>query len=295
VKPAPFDYHRPASIDEAVETLSASGGKVLAGGQSLIPIMSMRLAAPTALVDLNHIRGLDGIEVTSSGVRIGALTRHSQLEHHQQAYDANPLLRRAVRTVAHATIRNRGTTVGSLVHADPAAEMPGVLRLLDGTVEAVSRDRGARTIAAADFFVGPLESALEPDEIAVAADFPHPPAGSGSSWLELARRHGDYAIVGVGTVVTVDQDRSITSAKAALISVGLTPVLVDLTEAVRGSSYDTVDWTVTAEVVDSSIEPEGDIHASAGYRRHLARVLVARALEQAAADAAGDNKQGHAA
>ena len=202
MKPAPFTYHRPATLDEAVETLAATDGKVLAGGQSLVPIMSMRLASPAALVDLNHIPGQDKIIVNDAGVSIGCLTRHRALELDPAAYAANPLLRRALQSVAHPTIRNRGTTVGSLVHADPAAEMPAVLSLLGGSVEALSSARGRRTIDAAEFFVGPLESALEPDEIAVRATFPHPPAGSGTAWLELARRHGDYAMVGVGALVT---------------------------------------------------------------------------------------------
>lgn len=287
MKPAPFEYHRPASIDDAVHLLAATGGKVLAGGQSLIPIMSMRLAAPVALIDLNHVPGLAGIDLSDGGVRIGALVRHSDLEHHEGAYAANPLLRRTLKNVAHATIRNRGTTVGSLVHADPAAEMPAVLLLLDGSVEVVSKARGSRTINAADFIVGPLESSLEADEIAVSAHFPDPPAAAGSSWLELARRHGDYAMVGVGAIVVLDSDRRISSAKAALISVDLTPVVVDVTAACAGLLYDELDWGATADLIDSAIEPEPDIHATAEYRRHLARVLSARALSQAATDAAG--------
>ena len=204
MKPAPFAYHRAVSLDDAVEALAATGGKVLAGGQSLVPLLSMRLAAPAALVDLNPVPGLDVIEVGDGGVRIGALVRHAALERDEAAYAANPLLRRTLRHVAHATIRNRGTTVGSLVHADPAAEMPAVLALLGGHVEATSRDRGTRRIAAGEFFVGPLESALEPDEIAVSAFFPDPPAGAGTAWVELSRRHGDYAMVGVGAVVQTD-------------------------------------------------------------------------------------------
>ncbi|MEP6665032.1 MAG: xanthine dehydrogenase family protein subunit M [Nocardioidaceae bacterium] len=285
MKPAPFDYHRPSSLDEAVDVLAVSEGKVLAGGQSLVPIMSMRLAAPSALVDINHIAGLDTIEVGDAGVRIGALTRHSALEHDQAAFAANPLLRRTVSHVAHPTIRNRGTTVGSLVHADPAAEMPAVLSLLGGRVEAMSRDRGTRRIDAKDFFVGPLESALQPDEIAVAAYFPNPNSGTGSAWVELARRHGDYAIVGVGALVEVDSERRVTVASVALISVGLTPVVVDLSEACAQTSYDEQAWDGAIELVSQAIEPEADIHASADYRAHLACVLTRRALIKAAIDA----------
>jgi aerobic carbon-monoxide dehydrogenase medium subunit len=294
VKPAPFAYHRAANLEDAVDALAASGGKVLAGGQSLVPIMSMRLAAPAALVDLNHVAGLDTIEIGSGGVRIGALVRHAALEHDEAAYVANPLLRRTVVHVAHATIRNRGTTVGSLVHADPAAEMPAVLALLGGHVDVVSRDRGARRIAAADFAVGPMESSLQADEVAVSAFFPDPAAGSGTSWVELARRHGDYAMVGVGAVVSV-QDRCVVQASVALISVGPTPIVIDLTETLAGTPYQTAGtdaggdphrWQAAQDLVSASIDPEGDIHATAAYRGHLACVLTARALTAAADDSA---------
>lgn len=268
-----------------METLAATGGKVLAGGQSLVPIMSMRLAAPVALVDINRLPDLADIEVDDSRVRIGALVRHRQLEQHEAAYAANPLLRRALSQVAHPTIRNRGTTVGSLVHADPAAEMPAVLMLLDGSVDVIGQTAGERTIAAADFFVGPLESALQADEVAVAATFPTPPPGTGSSWVELARRHGDYAMVGVGALVRL-VDGAVESARVSLISVGLTPVVVDVTEACAGAPYDAVDWQQAQDAIAAVIEPEGDIHASAQYREQLARVLSARALQQAVDDAA---------
>ncbi len=293
MKPASFAYHRAASLDDAVDVLAATGGKVLAGGQSLVPIMSMRLAAPTALVDLNHVPGLDRVEVESGGVRIGALVRHAALEHDPAAYAANPLLRRTLEQVAHPTIRNRGTTVGSLVHADPAAEMPAVLALLGGHVDVTSRARGNRRIEAADFFVGPLESDLAPDEVAVAAFFPDPPLGSGSAWVELARRHGDYAMVGVGALVGVE-DGVVTAASVALISVGLTPVVVDVSDDLHGTAYDNVSWDAALDRVSATIEPDDDIHASAAYRGHLARVLTARALDAAAGDSVrrGSSREG---
>ncbi len=291
MKPAPFVYHRAASLDDAVDVLAATGGKVLAGGQSLVPVLSMRLAAPGALIDLNHVPGLDVIEVGDGGVRIGALVRHAALEHDVAAAAANPLLGRTLRHVAHPTIRNRGTTVGSLVHADPAAEMPAVLRLLGGHVDVLSRDRGTRRIEAADFFVGPLESSVAVDEVAVSAFFPDPPAGFGSAWVELARRHGDYAMVGVGALVGI-VDGVFTEARVALISVGLTPVLVDLSAAVQGSPYAEVSWDRALDLVTAAIDPEGDIHASAAYRGQLARVLTARALAEAATDSIGSQGRG---
>ncbi|MGH3470611.1 MAG: FAD binding domain-containing protein [Nocardioidaceae bacterium] len=285
MKPAPFDYHRPSSVDEAVATLAATGGKVLAGGQSLVPIMSMRLASPASLVDINHIPGLDGIEVNAEQVHIGALTRHRQLELDAGAFAVSPLLRRSLECVAHPTIRNRGTTVGSLIHADPAAEMPAVLLLLDGSVDVVSTARGARTIAAADLFAGPLESALVADELAIGATFGNPPRGSGTAWVELARRHGDYALVGAGAVVQVDADRRVASARVALISVGPTPILIDVSAACGLATLEAIDGRAVGELVDAGIDPETDIQASADYRRHLARVLTARAVSQAAREA----------
>ncbi len=244
---------------------------MLAGGQSLVPLMSMRLAAPAALVDVNHVPGLDGVDVDDHGVRVGALARHSTVEHDQGAYDALPLLRQALVHVAHPTIRNRGTTVGSLVHGDPSAEMPAVLCLLDGSVTLRSAE-GTRDVAAADFFVGPLETDLRPGELAVSATFRRPAAGSRSAFVEVARRHGDYAVCGVAALVQDD------AVRVALVSLGPGPVVVDLTEAYDGRR---LDADRARELVDAQIDPEGDIHATADYRRHLAHVLVARAVRQA--------------
>jgi len=279
LKPSPFTYHRPRSIDEALAVLSSVGdaGKVLAGGQSLVPLMSMRLAAPTDLVDINHIAELDSVEVTDSYVRVGALARHSRVEADPKAYGAIPLLRQGLVNVAHPTIRNRGTTVGSLVHADPAAEMPAVLTLLDGVVE-LRTANDTREVAAADFFEGPMQSAIRPRELAVAARFARPPPGSGSAFLELSRRQGDYAICGVGALVTTDGGDAIMSARVALISVGDGPVLVEVTEA---AADDGIDEHGLHALVDERIDPDPDIHASAEYRRHLAHVLALRALHEA--------------
>ncbi len=282
MKPAPFTYHRPGSTEEAVAMLvelgrDEQGAKVLAGGQSLVPLMSMRLAAPGHLVDINHLPGLATVEVSQGGVRVGALARHRQVELDERAYDAVPLLRQALENVAHPTIRNRGTTVGSLVHADPAAEMTAVLALLGGSVELVGSG-GTRQVAAEEFFTGPMSSATADDELAVAAVFPRPASGSGSAFVELARRHGDYAMCGVAAVVTLDGDLDVTAAKVGLICVGDGPVVVDLGSAVSGGS---LDPGVMGELVDAAIEPEADIHATAEYRRHLALVLTGRAVDQA--------------
>ncbi|HEX5986755.1 MAG TPA: xanthine dehydrogenase family protein subunit M [Nocardioides sp.] len=282
MKPPAFTYHRPATVEEAVQILdrySGEGAKVLAGGQSLVPLMSMRLASPGHLVDINHLPGLDTVEATSTGVRVGALARHSRVEHDADAYAAVPLLRQALSQVAHPTIRNRGTTVGSLVHGDPAAEMTAVLAVLDGEVELVG-PRGSRTVAATDFFVGPMETEHADAEVAVAATFRRPPAGTGSAFLELARRHGDYAMCGVAALVTVDPDLAVTGARVGLISVGDGPVVVDLAPAIGGSGGG-IDEARATELVDAAIDPEDDIHATAAYRRHLAHVLTRRAVAQA--------------
>jgi aerobic carbon-monoxide dehydrogenase medium subunit len=268
-------------------------GKVLAGGQSLVPLMSMRLAAPAHLIDINHLPELDTVEVTDTHVRVGALARHSRVEHDEPAYAAIPLLRQGLANVAHPTIRNRGTTVGSLVHADPAAEMPAVLALLDGVVE-LRTTAGAREVPAPEFFLGPMESALRPGELAVAAEFRRPPSGSGSAFLELARRHGDYAMCGVAALVTTDADNALTAASVALISVGAGPVVVDVGAAITGSGGG-FDAAALQDLVDGPIDPETDIHATADYRRNLAHVLTSRALDQARGNAAQARRQERAA
>jgi aerobic carbon-monoxide dehydrogenase medium subunit len=266
VKPPPFEYSRPSSLDEALALLDSLGpdGKVLAGGQSLVPLLSMRLAAPRHIVDINRLDELAYVRVDGSGVRVGALARHADVEHDAPAASAQPLLRRALQLVAHPTIRNRGTVVGSLAHADPAAELPAVLAVLGGSVRLASV-RGIREVAAEDFFLGPLESALRPGELAVEAFFPRLPEGTGASIVEVARRHGDYAVCGVCAV------RSGHSARVAFLSVAPTPVVLDVP-----------DVALAQELAQSSLNPEPDIHASADYRRHLAGVLTMRALREAA-------------
>jgi carbon-monoxide dehydrogenase medium subunit len=279
VKPSPFAYHRPADVPEAADVLARLGddAKVLAGGQSLIPILNMRLAAPAALVDINGLRELAYVRSEEDGVRVGALARHCDVERDPDAARVQPLLRRAVRLVAHPTIRNRGTVVGSLAHADPAAELTAVLALLGGLVQLAAAG-GRRTVGAAEFFLGPLESAVAPGELAVEAFFPALPPRSGSAFVEVARRHGDYAMCGVGATVTLDGAGTVSRARLAFISMAGTPVVVDVSET--GG-----DWEAAVRLADARLDPEGDIHASAHYRRHLARVLTARALRAAEADA----------
>lgn len=279
MKPPPFVYHRPDTVAEAVAVLAEVGedAKVLAGGQSLVPMLNMRLVAPAHLVDINRLRDdLSRIETDDQRVRLGALVRHAATARAGAHTSRLPLLGQATGHVAHPTIRNRGTTVGSIVHADPAGEMPAVLLLCDGAVEVVSAT-GARSIAAADFFLGPLESALRPGELATGAVFQIPPGPTGSAWVEVSRRAGDYALCGVGLMVTLDPDQRIRSARAAYISVGPTPLLVDLTEAVAGAAADAAHWAAAGALAQGRVAPDADIHATARYRHHLVGVLTARA------------------
>ncbi|MBO3748195.1 FAD binding domain-containing protein [Streptosporangiaceae bacterium NEAU-GS5] len=279
MKPPPFDYHAPTSIEQALAVLAEVGahGKVLAGGQSLIPLLNMRLAAPDHLVDINRVAGLDAVEAEPGGVRVGALARHAAVERSAAVRSAQPLIGQALRLVAHPVIRNRGTVVGSLVHADPSAELPAVLALLGGSVR-LARVDTERDVAAEDFFVGPLESATEPGELAVSAFFPALGRRTGTAFVEVARRHGDFAMAGVAALVGLDDEGAVMSARVACISVGPAPVVVDV-------SAQAPDWKAAARAVQDRIEPEGDIHATADYRRHLTGVLAERALTQAAADA----------
>jgi aerobic carbon-monoxide dehydrogenase medium subunit len=288
VKPSPFVHHAPRTVDEAVAVLAEVGhdAKVLAGGQSLIPMLNMRLAAPAHLVDINRVSGLGTVEVTPDAVRIGALVRHAELERHGGARAALPLLRQALVNVAHPVIRNRGTTVGSIAHADPSGEMPAVLALLDGEVEVASA-RGTRRVSSADFFLGPLESSLAEDEMAVGASFRLLPAGSGTAFLESARRHGDYALAGVAAAVTA-VNGIVRRVRLSFVSVTPTPDVLDLTEVFAGRDVHQVDWSEAAEPARAHVDPDADIHATVAYRRMLVGVLTTRALARAAAAATGD-------
>ena len=285
MKPSTFVHHAPRSVDEALAALAEFGhdGKVLAGGQSLIPILNMRLASPGHLVDINRVAGLDMVEITPDGVHIGALVRHAQLERHDGAFAHLPLLRQALVNVAHPVIRNRGTTVGSIAHADPSGEMPAVLALTSGYVD-VACSRGTRKVAAKDFFLGPLESCLAEDEMATGASFGRFPAGTGTAFAECTRRHGDYALAGVAAAVTVI-DGVITAARASFVSVTPTPDVLDLSDLLAGIAPQDCDWAKASDMAIAHVDPDTDIHASADYRRMLVGVLVARVLAEAASNA----------
>ncbi|WP_331770562.1 xanthine dehydrogenase family protein subunit M (plasmid) [Embleya sp. NBC_00888] len=287
MKPPAFRYHAPTDLAEALDVLDGVGhdGKVLAGGQSLIPMLNMRLAAPANLVDINGLAELSYVRTDPGGVAVGALARHAEVEADEAAHAVVPLLRQGLRLVAHPVIRNRGTTVGSLAHADPSGEMTAVLALLGGSMT-LARKGATRTVPAEDFFVGPLEACIEAGELAVAAYFPRLPGRTGTEFVEIARRHGDYAMCGVAAAVTVDDDLRIVSARAAYLSLSPVPLVLDLTDALIGRTADTAGWQDAATLASSSLEPEPDIHATAEYRAQLAGVLTVRALRTATERAA---------
>lgn len=291
MKPAPFRYERPATVDEAVAILAREGGgaKVLAGGQSLIPAMNFRLAQPSALVDLSDLTELDGIRAGSEassvggGLVIGAMTRQSAVERSETIRLEAPLIAEMMPWIAHPQIRNRGTIGGSLAHADPAAELPAAMLALGARFH-VTGPGGDRSVAAGDFYTGLFATALDPDEILTAIELPALPPGTGCAFEEVSRRHGDFALVGVCAVLTRDGSGRIERGAVTLLSVGDGPVRAAEAEAVLAGQPPTPElFREAAELVATrDIDPPSDIHASAAYRRQLARVLAGRALASAA-------------
>ena len=284
MKPAPFDYFAPSTVDEALALLQEHGdeAKPLAGGQSLIPAMNFRLARPRVLVDLNRIAALAYIRSETNGVAIGAMTRQRTVERSDVVAGAAPLLAEAMPSIAHPQIRNRGTVGGSIAHADPSAELPAVALALEARFRAKSAAR-ERWIAANDFFKGMLETALQPGELLVEVALPSLPAKSGTAFLEIARRHGDYALAGVAAVVTLDARGRCKAARVAFLSVGDGPVLA--TEAgkvlVGQRRSDELLRAAADAGAQRDVDPPSDIHASAVYRRRLVAVLTRRALGRA--------------
>ena len=311
MKPPPLRYSRPESMAEALGILASLGedGKVLAGGQSLLPLLSLRLAAPDHLVDINRLAELAYIRVEDGQVRVGALARHAEVLTNPAASAAQPLLAKALRFVAHAAIRNRGTTVGSIVHADPAGEMPAVLTVLDGAVRVASLG-GERLIPASEFFLGPLESAVQPAELATEALFPVLPPAAGTGFAEVSRRRGDYAVCGVAATVRLGEDGRIAEARAAYLSVGPSPLVLDLTDAaaadlagadLAGAAAGApagpagqASFQAAVDLARQRVDAETDIHATAAYRRHLAGVLTRRALQEALGEAGERDGRGKA-
>ena len=282
MKPAPFVFHRARSLDHALALLvEHPDAKPLAGGQSLIPAMNFRIALPSALVDLNHVSELAGISATpSGGVRIGAMTRHLAVERSDLVRVHAPLLFETMPHVAHPQIRSRGTLGGSLAHADPSAELPAVMTAL-GARFSVRSQAGERWVEATEFFTGLFATALLPGELLSAVEIPARPARSGHAFLEIARRHGDYALAGVATQVVLDTNGRIANARIALLSVGDGPVLVAAGASLAGTDGDAAAILAASESVRTEVDPPTDIHADAAYRRQLAAVLTKRALTSA--------------
>jgi len=284
MKPAPFAYHRPGSVDEALALLAQHGGdaKPLAGGQSLIPAMNFRLARPAVLVDLNRLTTLAGIRGGADSLRIGAMTRQRAVERDATVARDAPLLAEALPHIAHPQIRTRGTVGGSLAHADPAAELPAVMVALGATFDLHS-PRGKRSVPAEAFYTGLFTTALTADELLAEIAIPPRTPRSGSAFLEVARRHGDYALAGVAAVLTLDDAGRCREARIALLSVGDGPVLaIKAAKAITGEkpTADAIQEAADA-AASKDVDPPGDIHASAAYRRQLVGVLVRRALQRA--------------
>lgn len=286
MKPPPFEYRVPETLEEALDLLGEHGwdAKPLAGGQSLVPAMNFRLAAPALLVDLRRIGGLAGIRDEQEGLAIGAMTRQRSLEQSGRVAELAPLLHETMPFVAHPQIRNRGTLGGSVAHADPAAEIPSVLLALGGRFRAASRDRpDGRWIDASDFFLGLFTTALAPEELLVEIFVPALRPGTGVAFREISRRHGDYALVGAAAVVSLDEAGRCEDVRLALLSVGdgpLAPAAVP--ESLAGERPTGEAIAAAAAAVAAEIDPPGDIHASADYRRHLAEVLTRRTIGLAA-------------
>jgi len=279
-----FDYACPSSLPEAVQLLaSRDDAKALAGGQSLVPMLAFRLLAPTLLVDLRRLADLRGIKITQNGVRLGAMTRWRDIEDDARLAVTHPLLKAAIAHVAHYQIRNRGTVGGSLAHADPAAEMPGIALTCEAEI-AVAGKSGARVIKAADFFTGALTTALAADEIIVAVRLPPWPKGRRWGFQEFARRRGDFAMAGAAVFYDEDARGRAMNAHVGVIGVADRPLRLAAVEAlINGQTIDEATITRAEAAAAAAVDPPEDIHASAAYRRALAGTMVERALKQAAA------------
>jgi carbon-monoxide dehydrogenase medium subunit len=281
MKPAAFEYVAPRSLEEAVDALSNGGAdaKLLAGGQSLIPLLNFRLARPSLLVDLNRVADLAYVGQRDGGVAIGAMTRQVSIERNTALANQQPLLVEAIKWVGHTAIRSRGTIGGSLAHADPAAELPAVAVCLDAQLSIVGPN-GRRTVDAHDFFLGYLTTVLEPDEILEEAWLPPLAPKTGQAWLEFARRHGDFALAGVAVSLSLD-DEVVSDARIVLTGVGGMPVRAREAETLLVGGTVPERASAAGDAVRTSIDPDADIHATKEYRAHLAGVLTERAIRVA--------------
>ncbi|MET8177680.1 xanthine dehydrogenase family protein subunit M [Streptomyces sp. NPDC005336] len=282
MKPPPFKYHACRTIDEAVGILDSDpdDSKVLAGGQSLVPVLNLRLAAPENLVDINSIEGLDHMRVQPDHVAIGAATRQFAVERSDQIHSVLPVVREALSHVGHSQIRNRGTIVGSICHADPAAEMPAVFLTVGGEITARSAT-GTRTIGSDDFFESYLTTLLEPNEIVTEVKFDVPSGRTGWYFEEVARRHGDFAILGVVALISLEAD-TVSRARITIFGGAPTPLRMTAVEqlitGVKASEIGGDLLERAADEASAAVRPTDDIHGSADYRRHVAGLLTKRAI-----------------
>jgi aerobic carbon-monoxide dehydrogenase medium subunit len=283
MKMAPFEYACPTTISEAVRLLAShDDAKALAGGQSLVPMMAFRVAAPSLLVDLRKLTELRAIKITDAGVTLGAMTRWRDIEDDDRLEKAHPLLKAAIAHVAHYQIRNRGTVGGSVAHADPAAEMPGIVRTCDAEIAVIGKG-GARIIKAADFFQGPLMTALEADEIITEIRLPAWPVGRRWGFQEFARRRGDFALAAAAAFYDQDAAGKATNAHVGVIGVADRPLRLPSVEAVlNGAAIDETTIAKADAATSAAVDPDDDIHASGAYRKSLAGTMVERALIAAA-------------
>jgi len=272
VKPAPFAYKKVRSLDEAVALLGEKDARLLAGGQSLIATLNMRLSSPSLLIDINGLDGLSGISKKGGAVEVGALARHAQAERSDVIARHAPLIARAMPHIGHPAIRNRGTLGGSIAFADPAAELPACLLALDGEIDATGPE-GKRTIKAQDFFRGLFETALAPQEVLTAIRVPAADKDARVGFAELARRHGDYAIVGLAASARVD-GKGLSNVRLAYFGVGNTPVRAKKAEAALASG------NIDAAVAALDLDPNDDVLATARLKKHLACVLLRRVAKQ---------------
>lgn len=284
MKPAPFEYHAPVSIEQALELKGKYGdeAKLLAGGQSLVPAMNFRVVQPGMLIDLNRVAGLGYIREEGERLRIGAMTRERHLEFDPSIEKRTPLLHEAVPFIAHPQIRNRGTIGGSLVHADPAAELPVLMVALNARMKAKNISR-ERWMDAKDFFAGMFTAALDPDEILVEIELPFMPPRTGWSFMEVAPRSGDYALMGVAAQVTLDDAGKCKEVRLVYLNAGEGPMEArDAAHLLEGETpNDDLVEEAAALASEREINPFGNVHASADFQRHLAKVLTKRTLKQA--------------
>jgi CO/xanthine dehydrogenase FAD-binding subunit len=286
MKPPPFEFFAAESLEEALEVLAVHGdnAKALAGGQSLIPLLNFRLARPAVLVDLNRIHELGRLTpLPTGGIAVGAMARQRDAERSSLISQRAPLLTEAMPYVAHPQIRNRGTIGGSIAHADPAAELPAIALALDAKLCIRSREREERWVDASDFFLGPLTTVLAPDELLTEIELPPMPGNAGWGFVEVARRHGDYALMGVAAVVALEPAGECSHVRVTYVNAGGTPMRGWAPEQLLvGQRPDVEIFHAAADAAAASdIDPMGDVHATPAYRRHLARVLTVRALEKA--------------